>query len=317
MENRVCKLFGIRYPIIQGGMVWVSGARLAAAVSNAGGLGLIGAGSMDPDLLKHHIQKARTLTRNPFGINIPIFSKYAEAQVKVALAENVSIFFMSAGSPRRFTPMLKQAGKTVVHVASTPALAVKCQGAGVDAVVVEGFEAGGHNGRDELTTFVLIPGTRQLIDIPLIAAGGIGNGSGIAAALALGAEGVQIGTRFAVTVESSASGEYKRAIVEAGDTATTLMLKSLIPVRLLQNRLTAELRELELSCASQEVLEKVVGKGAAKRAIFDGDVDNGEVEAGEIAGMIRDIPSVAELMERLLLETRDAVSRLSETAWWN
>ncbi|RLE18831.1 MAG: nitronate monooxygenase [Acidobacteria bacterium] len=302
MKNRVCELFKIRYPIIQGGMVWVSGGKLAAAVSNAGGLGLIGAGSMKPDLLRQHIRKAKMLTAAPFGVNIPIFSKYAESQVHTAIDEGVSIFFMSAGSPKRFTPILKEAGCTVAHVASSPTLAKKCQDAGVDAVVVEGFEAGGHNGREELTTFVLVPQARDRVDIPLIAAGGIADGRGIAAAFALGAEGVQIGTRFAATVESSASAQYKNQIVAAGDSATRLMLKALIPVRLIRNSLTERLHALEARCASGKELEAELGENAAKRAIFDGEVDQGEVEAGEIAGMISDIPSTGELMRRLVSE---------------
>ncbi len=308
MKNRVCELFNIRYPIVQGGMVWVSGAKLAAAVSNAGGLGLIGAGSMKPELLKQHIQKAKSLTAAPFGVNVPIFSKYAEEQVNTALKEGVSIFFMSAGSPKRFTPHLKAAGCTVVHVASSPTLAKKCEDAGVDAVVVEGFEAGGHNGREELTTFVLIPQTRDRVKIPLIAAGGIADGRGIAAAFALGAEGVQMGTRFAVTVESSASSAYKECLVSSGDSATKLMLKSLIPVRLVQNTLTEELNELEHRCASVAELEETLGPAAARRAIFDGDVDSGEVEAGEVTGMIGDIPSVSALMARLVSKAASVLS---------
>ena len=311
MKNRVCELFGIQYPIIQGGMVWVSGAKLAAAVSNAGGLGLIGAGSMKPELLREHIRKARALTKFPFGVNIPIFTKYSQEQVALALEEGVSIFFMSAGSPKRFTPLLKDAGCTVVHVASSPTLALKCQGAGVDAVVVEGFEAGGHNGREELTTFVLVPQARDRVDIPLIAAGGIADGRGIAAAFALGAEGVQIGTRFAATKESSASEAYKQRLVAAGDTDTKLMLKSLIPVRLVQNRLTKRLQELESACASAAELQGELGGNAAKRAIFEGDVDGGEVEAGEITGMIHDIPSAGELMRRMVSEASEAFSGIS------
>lgn len=305
MKNRVCELFGIRFPIIQGGMVWVSGAKLAAAVSNAGGLGLIGAGSMKPDLFRQHIRKAARLTQLPFGVNIPIFSKYADEQVALALEENVPIFFMSAGSPKRYTAKLKEAGRTVVHVTSSPALAEKCEKAGVDAVVVEGFEAGGHNGREELTTFVLVPQTRDRVDIPLIAAGGIADGRGIAAAFALGAEGVQIGTRFAATVESSASDAYKQLLIASGEASTRLMLKSLIPVRLVQNSLTEKLLEMESRCATAEELEAQLGKAPAKRAIFDGEVGSGEVEAGEVAGMIQDISTVFELMQRLVTEASE------------
>ncbi len=311
MGNRVCELFGIKYPIIQGGMVWVSGAKLAAAVSNAGGLGLIGAGSMKPDLLREHIKKAKTLTDKPFGVNIPIFSKYSEEQVRVALEEGVKIFFMSAGSPKKFTPYLKEKGCIVVHVSSTPTLAKKCEDAGVDAVVVEGFEAGGHNGRDELTTFVLIPQAKKMVSIPLIAAGGIATGEGIAAALALGADGVQIGTRFAATKESSAHENYKKALINAKDTDTMLYLKSIIPVRLVKNSLTMKIEELEKRCADIEEFKRILGESPAKRAIFDGDTENGEIEAGQIAGLIQDIPSVSEVFERLIKEYKDTLNRLN------
>ncbi len=311
MGNRVCELFGIKYPIIQGGMVWVSGAKLAAAVSNAGGLGLIGAGSMKPDLLREHIKKAKNLTDKPFGVNIPIFSKYSEEQVRVALEEGVKIFFMSAGSPKKFTPYLKEKGCIVVHVSSTPTLAKKCEDAGVDAVVVEGFEAGGHNGRDELTTFVLIPQAKKVLSIPLIAAGGIATGEGIAAALALGADGVQIGTRFAATVESSAHENYKKALINAKDTDTMIYLKSIIPVRLVKNSLTVKIEELEKRCADVEEFKKILGESPAKRAIFDGDIDNGEIEAGQIAGLIQDIPTVSEVFERLIKEYKHTLNRLN------
>ncbi len=312
MTNKVCELFGIKYPIIQGGMVWVSGAKLAAAVSNAGGLGLIGAGSMKPDLLREHIKKAKTLTDKPFGVNIPIFSKYSEEQVRVSLEEGVKIFFMSAGSPKKYTSYLKEKGCIVVHVTSTATLAKKCEDAGVDAVVVEGFEAGGHNGRDELTTFVLIPQTKKLVNIPVIAAGGIATGEGIAAAFALGADGVQIGTRFAATVESSAHENYKKALVNAKDTDTMLYLKSIIPVRLVKNSLTLKIEELEKRCADVEELKKIIGEHAAKRAIFDGDVENGEIEAGQIAGLIEDIPAVSEVFQNLIKEYKETVGRLSK-----
>lgn len=315
MANPICDLFSIRYPVIQAGMVWVSGAKLAAAVSEAGGLGLIGAGSMDPDLFQHHIRKAMKRTDKPFGVNIPIFSSYANEQVEVALKENVPIFFMSAGSPRAFTKQLKEAGRIVVHVTSTPTLAAKCEDAGVNAVVVEGFEAGGHNGRDELTTFTLIPMARDRVKIPVIAAGGIADGRGIAAALILGADGVQIGTRFAITRESSASEAYKQCIVEAGDAETALMLKSIVPVRLVNNRLTREIAVLEARCASVSELEKLVGKGAARRAIMEGDVENGEVEAGQCSGLISDIPGATELVDRLLSETRAVLGRNRMPDW--
>lgn len=315
MLNQICDLFSIQYPIIQAGMVWVSGAKLAAAVSDAGGLGLIGAGSMDPDLFHTHIRKARRLTDKPVGVNIPIFSRYAADQVETALKADVRIFFMSAGSPRAYTERLKREGRVVVHVTSTPTLAAKCEAAGVDAVVVEGFEAGGHNGRDELTSFTLIPMARDKVDIPIIAAGGIADGRGIAAALMLGADGVQIGTRFAVTRESSAADAYKNRIVESGDTETALMLKSVVPVRLVRNKLTEQIAQLESRCASPEELQTIVGKGAARRAIFEGHVETGEVEAGQCSGLIRDIPGAAELVESLLAETRQALSRPDIHRW--
>ncbi|NPA44231.1 MAG: nitronate monooxygenase [Chlorobi bacterium] len=300
--NRIAELFGIKYPIIQGGMVWVSGAKLAAAVSNAGGLGLIGAGSMKPDLLEAHIKKARTLTSKPFGVNIPIFSKYAEKQVEVALDNNVDIFFMSAGSPKKFTNYLKEKGKTVVHVTSTPQLAYKCEQAGVDAVVVEGFEAGGHNGRDELTSFVLIPQAVDLVNIPVIAAGGIADGRGIAAAVMLGAEGVQIGTLFAASKESSAHINYKNAILNASSCDTVLALKDIIPVRLIKNKLTEEISILEKKCAKKEEILKLLGNNPAKEAIFEGKLDMGEIEVGQCCAMVKKIEDVNNIIEKLIKE---------------
>jgi enoyl-[acyl-carrier protein] reductase II len=296
---RLCQMFGTRLPIVQAGMVWVSGAKLAAAASNAGVLGLIGGGSMKPDLLRSHIQKAKVLTKRPFGINIPLLYHGVEEQIRVALDEGVRIFFTSAGSPKKYTPMLKSAGCIVVHVTSTPELAKKCEDAGVDAVVAEGFEAGGHNGRDEITTLVLIPQVVDAIKIPVIAAGGIGDGRGVAACLALGAAGVQIGSRFAATVESSAHSNFKQAIVSATFDATMLSMKNLVPVRLLKNKFYDDIRKLELSCASKEALSEHLGKGRAKAGMLEGDLEEGELEIGQISGMIRDIPSVAELVARL------------------
>jgi enoyl-[acyl-carrier protein] reductase II len=303
-------LFGTRLPIVQAGMVWVSGGKLAAAASNAGALGLIGAGSMKPDLLKHHIEQCKSLTAKPFGINLPLLYSGVEEQVKVALDAGVRIFFTSAGSPKKLTPFLKSHGCTVVHVTSTPDLAKKCEDAGCDAVVAEGFEAGGHNGRDEITTLVLIPQVVDAIKIPVIAAGGIADGRAIAAAMALGALGVQIGTRFAATVESSAHNNFKQAIIESRPDSTSLMMKQLVPVRLLKNKFYEEVKALEARCASPEELSAHLGKGRAKAGMLDGDMDAGELEIGQVCSMVRDIPTCAQLVARLEKEYEAAVTAL-------
>ncbi|MEY4630733.1 MAG: hypothetical protein RIQ81_853 [Pseudomonadota bacterium] len=303
-------LLGTRLPIVQAGMVWVSGGKLAAAASNAGALGLIGAGSMKPDLLKHHIEKCKALTQKPFGINLPLLYSGVEDQVRVALDAGVRIFFTSAGSPKKLTPMLKSHGCVVVHVTSTPDLAKKCEDAGCDAVVAEGFEAGGHNGRDEITTLVLIPQVVDAVKIPVIAAGGIADGRGIAAAMALGARGVQIGTRFAATVESSAHENFKRAIVSARPDSTFLMMKQLVPVRLLKNQFYEEVRALESRCASPEELAAHLGKGRAKAGMLDGDMSSGELEIGQACSMVRDVPTCADLVARLENEYAMAVKTL-------
>ena len=306
----ITKLFGISKPIVQGGMVWVSGGKLAAAVSEAGCLGLIGAGSMQPDLLKHHIEKAKALTSKPIGVNIPLLYSKAQEQIDIALASGIRIFFTSAGSPKTWTGYLKDRGATVVHVTSSPDLARKCEAAGCDAVVAEGFEAGGHNGREEITTMVLIPQVVDAIKIPVIAAGGIGDGRGIAAALSLGASGVQIGSRFAATVESSAHPKFKQAIVDAGPGSTMLAMKNLVPVRLLKNRFYEQMTALEHKCAEKEQLAALLGKGRAKLGMLDGDLDEGELEIGQISGLIGDIPTVATLVHRLETEYRAAISEL-------
>jgi enoyl-[acyl-carrier protein] reductase II len=299
-NNRVCELLGIEHPVIQGGMVYNSGAKLAAAVANAGGLGLIGAGSMRPELLGEQIRKARTLTDKPFGVNLPLMFKHAREAMDVALAEGVRIFFTSAGSPRRAIGPLKAAGCTVVHVVSTPELAVKCQDAGCDGVVCEGFEAGGHNGREEITTMVLVPECAEVLDIPLIAAGGIATGAQLAAALVLGADGVQIGSRFAITRESSGHLNFKQAVVEAGSSDTMLVMKKNVPVRLLKSPFREQVLELEARGAGREELAELLGTGRARAGMLDGDLETGELEIGQVSGLIKDIPPVTEVMERLL-----------------
>ena len=299
-KNRICSLLGMDYPIIQGGMIYNSGARLAAAVSEAGGLGLIGAGSMRPDLFGDQIRKARTLTDRDFGVNIPLLYPHSSECVEVALAEGIRIFFTSAGSPKKVIGPLKDAGCTAVHVVASPALAVKCQAAGCDAIVCEGFEAGGHNGRQEITTMVLVPECVAAVDIPVIAAGGIATGQQMAAALALGADGVQIGSRFAVSVESSGHGFFKQAVVDAGPDDTHLVLKAHVPVRLLKNAFRDRITALEAAGASRDELAAELGAGRARRGMLEGDLNEGELEIGQVSGLIDDIPTVAEIMDRLL-----------------
>jgi enoyl-[acyl-carrier protein] reductase II len=304
------ELFGIKLPVVQGGMVWVSGGRLAAAVSEAGGLGLIGAGSMQPDLLSDHIKKAQSLTKKPLGVNIPLLYSKAQEQIDTALQLGIKIFFTSAGSPKAWTPYLKAQGATVVHVTSTPILAKKCEDSGVDAVVAEGFEAGGHNGRDEITTLVLVREVVEAVTIPVIAAGGIADGKAIAAMLALGAKGVQIGSRFAATVESSAHANFKKAITEAPCDGTMLSMKRLVPVRLLKNKFYNDVTMLERANASDDELKACLGKGRAKLGMLDGNVDDGELEIGQVSGLIDDIPTVKDLMHRFEQEYAAAVKSL-------
>ena len=313
-DSRITALFGLEHPIIQAGMVYNSGARLAAAAANAGCLGLIGAGSMRPDDLRTQIRKARTLTARPFGVNLPLLYGHAREAMEVALEEGVRIFFTSAGSPRRAIGPLKQAGCTVVHVVASPELAVKCQDAGCDAVVCEGFEAGGHNGREELTTMVLVPQCVAAVSIPVIAAGGIATGAQIAAALALGAAGVQIGSRFAITRESSGHAAWKQAVVEAGPGDTQLVMKKHIPVRLLRNPFRDQVMAAEAAGATREELEALLGSGRARRGMLEGDLQEGELEIGQVSGMIDDVPTVAELVDRLVAQYGAAVARLAPPA---
>ncbi|MBR3389029.1 MAG: nitronate monooxygenase [Prevotella sp.] len=301
-SNRVTELFGIELPIIQGGMVWISGWRLAAAVSNAGGLGLLGAGSMTPDLLREHIQKMKTATTKPWGVNLPLMNPTTEEFVKIVIDEKVPVVFTSAGSPKKYTALFHEHGIKVCHVVSSSKFAGKCEEAGVDAVVCEGFEAGGHNGREETTTMTLIPQVRKATSLPLIAAGGIASGEAIFAAMALGAEGVQIGTLFALTEESSASEAFKTrcTTLEEGDTMLTLKLLS--PTRLVKNALYCRIDEAEKEGASKEDLLKLVPPGSARRGIFEDDIENGEVEIGQIASAIKAVHPVAEVMKRLVDE---------------
>ncbi len=309
-EGSITSLFGTRLPIVQAGMVYVSGGKLAAAASEAGALGLIGAGSMQPDVLKHHVEKAQALTKKPLGVNIPLLYSKAQEQIDLCLERGIRIFFTSAGSPKTFTPYLKSKGAVVVHVTSSPELAQKCEAAGVDAVVAEGFEAGGHNGRDEITTMVLIPQVVRAVKIPVIAAGGIGDGRGIAAALALGAHGVQLGTRFAATQESSGHANFKRAILESTPGSTMLVMKKLVPVRLLKNKFFQDVVAAEERGATKADLEAILGKGRARLGMLDGNVDEGELEIGQIASMMKDLPTCAELVRRLTEEYAAAVASL-------
>lgn len=309
-DNRICGLLGIDHPVIQGGMIYNSGAGLAAAVSNAGGLGLIGAGSMRPDLFGDQIRKARTLTEGIFGVNIPLLYPHSSECVDIALAEGVKIFFTSAGSPRKVIGPLKDAGCTVVHVVASPALAIKCREAGCDAIVCEGFEAGGHNGREEITTMVLVPECVAAVDIPVIAAGGIATGQQMAAALALGADGVQIGSRFAVSVESSGHGLFKQAVVDAGPGDTHLVLKAHVPVRLLKNVFRDRIAALETAGAGRDELVAELGAGRARRGMLEGDLDEGELEIGQVSGLIDDIPTVSEIMDRLLAGYDEVLRKL-------
>jgi enoyl-[acyl-carrier protein] reductase II len=311
--NRICELFGIQYPIIQAGMVWCSGWRLASAVSNKGGLGLIGAGSMYPDVLREHIQKCKKATSNPFGVNVPLLYPDIDQLMDILEEEKVPIVFTSAGSPAKWAPFMKQHGITHVHVVPNVKLAQKCEALGLDAVVCEGFEAGGHNGKDEITSMVLIPQVADAVSIPVIAAGGIADGRAIAAALALGADGVQIGSRFAVTVESSAHPVFKQAVIEADDTATMLVMKQLVPVRLIRNAFYERVSKAERDCADSDVLREILGRGRAKKGIFEGDLEEGELEIGQNAGLIRDLPTVSELFDRLVQEYAETTSRLARS----
>ena len=309
-KNRITELFGIEYPVIQGGMVWISGWRLAAAVSNTGGLGLLGAGSMHPETLVEHIRKMKEATDKPWGVNVPLMYPEIDRLVDILIAEGVKIVFTSAGSPKKYTARFHEAGMKVAHVVSSSKFARKCEEAGVDAVVAEGFEAGGHNGREETTTMVLIPQVRKATSLPLIAAGGIASGESMLAAMALGAEGVQAGTLFALTEESSASEAFKQRCTSLEEGDTMLTLKAISPTRLVKNDLYTRIVEAEKTGAAVEDLRAILGKAAAKRGIFEGDLEGGELEIGQIASAIKEVLPVSAVMKQLIEEFDATLNRL-------
>jgi enoyl-[acyl-carrier protein] reductase II len=311
MQNRITTLFGIKYPIIQAGMVWNSGWKLASAASNAGILGLIGAGSMYPDVLRTHIKKCKEATTNPFGVNIPMLYPNIEELMQIIVEEDIKIVFTSAGNPKTWTAWLKERGITVVHVVSSLKFALKAQEAGVDAIVAEGFEAGGHNGRDETTTLTLIPMVREKITIPLLAAGGIATGNGMMAAMALGADGVQIGSRFVASKESSAHEAFKNAVVLANEGDTQLTLKELTPVRLLKNKFYQDLQSLYKTTPTLEDLKNILGRARAKRGMFEGDLEEGKLEIGQISGMIQAVDSVSDIVDSIITEFKLCQTHIS------
>lgn len=309
--NRITELFNIKYPIIQGGMIWNSGYKLASAVSNAGGLGLLGAGSMYPEVLREHIQKCKKATDKPFGVNVPMLYPNIEEIMNIIVEEGVKIVFTSAGNPKTWTSFLKEKGITVVHVVSSSKFALKAQEAGVDAVVAEGFEAGGHNGREETTTLTLIPMVKENVTIPLIAAGGIATGRGMLAAMVLGADGVQVGSRFAASVESSSHDNFKQTIVDVKEGDTQLTLKELAPVRLIKNKFYNDVQELYAKCPTPEELKALLGRARAKRGMFEGDLVEGELEIGQIAGLIHDIKPVQQIVEDMISEFETARNQVA------
>ncbi len=312
MQNRITQLFNIKYPVIQGGMIWCSGWELASAVSNAGGLGLLGSGSMHPETLLLHIQKTREATKNPFGVNVPLLYPEIDEIIKIIIDEKVPVVFTSAGNPAKYTTFLKKEGIKVVHVIANTKFALKCVDAGVDAIVAEGFEAGGHNGREETTTLCLIPQIRRAVSIPLIAAGGIGSGQAMAAAIALGAEGVQIGSLFAASTESSASEAFKQEIIKSKEGDTKLTLKKLAPVRLLNNPFYQSVENLENTGAPAEEFVNLLGKGRAKKGIFEGDLVEGELEIGQVSALVDKIRPVSEIMKTIITDFNDTIANLSE-----
>ena len=315
-ESKITSLFNIKYPIVQAGMIWCAGWELASAVSNAGGLGLIGSGSMYSEILREHIRKCKAATDKPFGVNVPLMYPDIEKHIDIIIDEGVKIVFTSAGNPKAWTSTLKSHGITVVHVVSSVRFALKSEDAGVDAVVAEGFEAGGHNGREETTTLVLIPAVRDAIKIPLIAAGGIGSGRAMLAAIALGADGVQMGSRFVLSNESSGHPAFKNAVLNSNEGDTTLVLKSLAPVRMLHNKFFDQITSEEKAGASAESLAAILGKGRAKKGMFEGDIDNGELEIGQVGNYIKNIKPAAEIIqdiwEEFLVAGRELAGRLKE-----
>lgn len=307
MKNRITELFNIQYPIIQGGMIWASGWRLASAVSNAGGLGIIGAGSMYPDVLREHIQKCKQATEKPFAVNIPMLYPDIEQLMNIIVSQKVKIVFTSAGNPKTWTAFLKQNGITVVHVVSSVKFALKAQDAGVDAVVAEGFEAGGHNGREETTTLVLIPAVKERLEIPLIAAGGIASGKAMLATMILGADAVQVGSRFVASIEASSHDNFKESIIDAKEGDTHLTLKELAPVRLLKNKFYQSVQEAYAKGASTEELKQLLGRARAKKGMFEGDLDEGELEIGQVSALIHDIKPAGEIVREMMEEYKLAV----------
>lgn len=308
--NRITSLFNIKYPIIQAGMIWCSGWELASAVSNAGGLGLIGSGSMYPEILEQHIKKCKKATNNPFGVNVPLLYPQTDDHIDIIIREGIEIVFTSAGNPKKYTKYLKENGISVVHVIANKKFALKAVDAGVDAIVAEGFEAGGHNGFEETTTMVLIPMIKEVIDIPLIAAGGISSGKAMYAAMSLGADGVQVGSRFVPTVESSAHENFKKEIVAADEGATQLVLKQIVPVRLVKNEFFKKVKEAERAGASKEELYNLLGRGRAKLGMFEGEVKEGELEIGQVSGMINSIDSANQVIEEIVSEFNQISSNL-------
>ncbi|MEP2690513.1 NAD(P)H-dependent flavin oxidoreductase [Maribacter dokdonensis] len=311
MQNRISELFKIEFPIIQGGMIWTSGWRLASAVSNAGGLGVIGAGSMYPDVLREHIQKCKKATSKPFGVNIPMLYPDIDKLMDIIIEENVKIVFTSAGNPKTWTPFLKEKGITVVHVVSSLKFALKAQDAGVDAIVAEGFEAGGHNGRDETTTMVLIPAVKEKIHIPLIAAGGIATGKAMLAAMVLGADAVQVGSRFVASEEASNHMNFKEVVVKAKEGDTHLTLKELAPVRLVKNKFYNDVQKAYATGATVEELKTLLGRGRAKKGMFLGDLEDGELEIGQVSALIHDIKPAGEIVRALMSEFQERKAEIS------
>jgi len=310
--NRITSLFNIKYPVIQAGMIWCSGWKLASAVSNAGGLGLIGGGSMNPEKFREHIKKCKAATNKPFGVNIPLLYPHTEALISIVIEEDVKIVFTSAGNPKKYTSYLKENNITVCHVIANVKFAKKCEEAGVDAIVAEGFEAGGHNGVEETTTIALIPLIRKAVSIPLIAAGGIASGRSMHAALALGADGVQIGSRFVTSEESSAHGTFKQKILDAEDGDTRLSLKSLVPVRLLKNKFFYLVNEAEQNGASKEELMNILGHGRARIGMFEGDMDEGELEIGQVSAQISKIKPAAHILQEIISEFNTSVKEIGK-----